>query len=385
VRARGLALTVAGTALIACTYGLARFGFGLFVPQFRTALGLSAAAAGLIATGGFASYCGAALLAQRLVGAGRLRLAVLLAGGTATAGCAAVAVSPDAVLLGLAVLVAGSGAGIASPVLVALVAETVPSEQEPRAQTVVNSGTGFGVALAGPVALALADQWRAAWAGFAVLAGLATLAVLMSSSPGIAPVRRPASALRLPDLLPPISAAVLFGAGSAAVWTFGRDLVVTAGHLGPLASAGFWTLLGVAGISGALVGDAVRRFAVPATWTFLALLVATATAGLALAPGNPVLATTFGALFGGSYVAASGVLIAWGSQLAPAAPGSANAVVFLALSAGQAAGALLLGTLLDRGGSVATFAVAAGLAAVSCVLPWRGSRSPCGALVPVGQ
>jgi len=68
------------------------------------------------------------------------------------------------------------------------------------------------------------------------------------------------------------------------------------------------------------------------------------TAGLALAPDVPVVAFACAAAFGGAYIALSGVLIAWGTQLHPDSPGSANATLFLTLAAGQALGALLLGS-----------------------------------------
>ena len=48
-------LVVSGTALIAATYGLARFGYGLYVPQFTGTFELSSTAAGVISAGSFAS------------------------------------------------------------------------------------------------------------------------------------------------------------------------------------------------------------------------------------------------------------------------------------------------------------------------------------------
>ena len=44
-------LVPAGVAVIGATYGLARYGYGLTLPEFRAAFGLSTAAAGGIASG----------------------------------------------------------------------------------------------------------------------------------------------------------------------------------------------------------------------------------------------------------------------------------------------------------------------------------------------
>ena len=63
----------AGIAVIAVTYGLARYGYGLYLPEFRAAFALSPTTSGAIAAGGYAGYCAAALLAGRLDRAGRAR------------------------------------------------------------------------------------------------------------------------------------------------------------------------------------------------------------------------------------------------------------------------------------------------------------------------
>jgi predicted MFS family arabinose efflux permease len=372
---QGAALVTAGTALIACTYGLARYGYGLFLPTFRADFALSSTLSGLLATGAFGSYCAAALLSRGLVDAGRSRSAAALAGALAATGCVGVAAAPTVVVLGIAVVIAGSGAGLASPSLVDLVDRAVPPADRPRAQTVVNAGTGLGVLLAGPLALALTGHWRTAWLCFAALSVLATVAtVRVSAAPGSAAPRGRAAPAPWRRLRPAIAAALLAGTGSAAVWTFGLDLVTAGGGLGPLASTAFWILLGVAGVTGAAAGDAVRLWGLRCTWTTFAITLAVATAGLALAPHAPVVAFACAAAFGGSYVALSGVLIAWGTRIDPVSPGRVNAILFPTLAAGQALGALLLGSLADVTSPLTAFSGAAALAVASC-LPLRSIRS----------
>ncbi|RAE74299.1 MFS transporter, partial [Burkholderia multivorans] len=72
-------------------------------------------------------------------------------------------------------LLAGSSTGIASPPLAHAVALFVRSGVRDRTQTVINAGTGAGVALAGPVALLTVGQWRLAWWAFAVIAAVVTV------------------------------------------------------------------------------------------------------------------------------------------------------------------------------------------------------------------
>jgi len=225
----GLGVTVSGLGLIACTYGLARYAYGLFLPVFREQFALSGALSGAIATGGYASYCGAAVAAHRLLGRGRARGAAGLAGVLAALGCTAVAVAPSAAVLAAGVLVAGSGAGLASPAMVALITQAVTAPGRPRAQAVVNAGTGAGVLVSGPVALLFAHQWRLAWLCFAVFTVLATAGVWAATGrhhPVTASVSTPHTAPALGHLGPALTAAALLGVGSSAIWTFGRELVV---------------------------------------------------------------------------------------------------------------------------------------------------------------
>jgi predicted MFS family arabinose efflux permease len=171
-------------------------------------------------------------------------------------------------------------------------------------------------------------------------------------------------------MLRPVLAAAIAGVGSAAVWTFGRDLITTTGGLSPRTSAALWCLLGTAAVLGAFSGDAVRVLGLRRAWALTATLTAVGTAGLALAPGQVLTAAVAGAVFGGGYTALSGVLIAWASLLRPHSAGQATATLFIALTAGQAFGAVATGALTERAGApVAFWACAALLLAAARVRP----------------
>jgi fucose permease len=49
--------------MIAVTYGLARFAYGLFLPEMRKAFDLSESILGLIGAGSYAGYCVTILIA----------------------------------------------------------------------------------------------------------------------------------------------------------------------------------------------------------------------------------------------------------------------------------------------------------------------------------
>lgn len=126
--------------------------------------------AGLIAAGSFVAYCLAALVAQRVLVGGSARPVLRGTAAVAAAGSGLVAVSWSADVLAVGVLVSGSAAGAASPVLVTAVASSVPQRFEARVQGIVNAGTGLGVVAGGLFVLGAPQAWRAVWVIAAVAA-----------------------------------------------------------------------------------------------------------------------------------------------------------------------------------------------------------------------
>jgi len=175
----------------------------------------------------------------------------------------------------------------------------------------------------------------------------------------------------------PVIAAAAAGAGSAAVWTFGRDLLTSTGGLPERTTAVLWCLLGAGAVLGAVSGDAVRRWGLGRAWVVTALATAAGTALFAVAASHAVTAELAGALFGGAYTALSGVLIAWAGGLRPDAVGRGTAVLFVALTTGQALGALGTGMLITRiGGPGAFLAAAALLMCAAAIAPDLRVRTP---------
>jgi predicted MFS family arabinose efflux permease len=355
-------LVIAGLAVIAVTYGLARYGYGLYLPQFRAEFGFSAGAAGVVAAGSYLGYCAAALVARRLTGAGLARRTLWLAGGSAALGCLLVATAWNGAALAVGAVLAGSGSGAATPAMVAAVAGTVPSAAEPRAQGTVNSGTGAGVVAGGLLVLAIPGAWRWSWVGFAIAALLVTRWADRRSRWRPGPEQRSETGAGSPfrGLRRPLAAAVLAGAGCAGVWTFGRDLMAVDGDLPARVTGLLWCVLGAAGLLGGLSGVLVQRAGLRTAWAASVTVAAAGTALLAAFPSGVAPAGAALALFGAAFVALSGVLIAWGTRSRPDGAAAAAAFLFVGLTAGQAIGSVGLGLLAsDLGLSTALLLAAA--------------------------
>lgn len=345
-----LYLGATGFALIAVCYGFARFAFGLFLPAIDAEISLSPTMSGLVSGGAFLTYCVAVTLSAWLterIGARHVAIAAAL---IAAAGMAGIAAAPSAPWLAGAVMLAGSSTGLASPPLAAAVAAAVRPDRQNATNTIINAGTGAGVALSGPVALLMGGQWRLAFAGFAAAAvGLAYAVALAlpRNTPGTATGTRG---------MPPIdgalrrlaSAAFLTGAASTAVWSFGGQLVALRLDWSGTGAGLLWIAIGSAGIAGAGAGHLIARFGIDAVHrVFLAGMAA----GILLigADGTSTALTLCGgALFGASYIVLTGIYLLWGVSALPCRPATGVMIAFLALAVGQAAGASGFGLLMDR-------------------------------------
>ena len=397
-------LVAPGLALIAVTYGLARFAYGLFLPEMREAFDLSPSLLGAIGAGSYVAYSVAVVVS--LVYASRTgpRRMAVAAGAAAVVGMAAVAAAPAAWALALGILVAGGSTGLASPPMAEAVARSVPEGLQDRANALVNSGTGVGVALSGPAALLLTGQWRVAWAAFA-LVGLAVLAWNAVAMPTEAAAGRDgdgggelggggagagngsgrtrlsfsylAGARVRPRSVPLFAAAFGLGFASAAYWTFSRDLVVQAGGLGETGSTLFWTVIWISGLAGGAAGDLVGRFGLTAVLRAALLSMAGSTALLAAAPGVLPLAYASAALFGSTYILLTGVVLVWSVGVFWEIPSAGLGAGFLLIAVGQAAGSIAAGALAGATSQAVAFFSFAGVAMLTALArPRHGLQDP---------
>src|SRR3712207_2084456 len=108
-------LVAPGLAMIAVTYGLARFAYGLFLPEMRESLDLSERVLGLIGAGSYAGYCLAILVALVFTSRTGLRFMAGAAGGVGGFGMAGGARGPPHLVVARGGLGGGGRRGGGSP------------------------------------------------------------------------------------------------------------------------------------------------------------------------------------------------------------------------------------------------------------------------------
>ena len=375
-------LGLVGFSATAVTFGPARNGYGLFLPDIREEFGLSTEVLGFVASGLYAGYLASLLAVGLLAARTGPRLPVLAGLLSAGVGMALVALSPNPTVLAAGVVLAGTGAGWSWAPYNDAVGRTVPSSSEARALSIISTGTTFGIAVAGLAALAAATYglpWRAAWFSFAacslVVAAL-NAALLPRGSAGL----RETESVGWPGLgwfwcaasAPLFVVALSFGVVNAVYWSFAVDLISGAGpSAGPL----LYITLGAFGFAGLATGDAVARFGLSRTLAGTLVALGVAAGLLGLAPGSLAAVGASAVLFGAGVMFMSALLSVWSSDVFRERPSTGFSAVLLLFGIGSIAGPALVGAAVDRYGLGSMFLLVAALSILtSLVRPAQDTR-----------
>ncbi|HKJ95198.1 MAG TPA: MFS transporter [Gammaproteobacteria bacterium] len=352
-----------GACLIAISYGLARFAFGLFVPPIRSALDLGPDTIGLIGAIPFVSFVFATLLAPFAAARLGARNAAVLSGGFGVAGLALMSQAANALALGIGVFACGVCTGLMMPALTAGMQASVKRSMHGRVTAVMNAGTSIGVVVAVPAMLLLAGAWRFAYLSFAVLAGIGVLAAwyfipsVSRLEPAHAEPPPHIGVIRWTQLVRLALFAFAMGFIAAGYWIFAPDLVVNLSSLPADRTAWLWLAVGIAGLSGAVISDLSDRNG-PAITHALALVTLSASlALLAASPGQLFLAVISAAVFGVAYMSLSGLYLLTGIHLLPGRPSIGPVLPFMAIAIGQAAGSPAIGLAIKHLGYAHAFAL----------------------------
>ena len=371
-------LVASGIAMVGTGFGLARYGYGLLLPEMRVSFDVSNAALGAIATGSYVAY----LAGTAAVGALTARLSswapVALGGVFAVAGMLIVAGAQSPAALALGVLVAGASSAFVYPPFADAVASSVPEPRQGRILSLISSGTGWGVALAVPIALIAGSSWRAAWVAFAVVGVVATAAAAVVLRRGRSGAVSSEEALpRLswswfvcPRSGPLLVGALLVGIGASVYWTFAADYVA-GGELPRSAGAALLAAVGLASVLGSFAGDMLERLGGRPALRVSALALAASLFLLAAAPSSWVAVIASAVAFGATYNLLLAVQAIWSGRVFASRPSTGLAAVLFMLGVGQLIGPVLAGALADGVGMAAAFCVGGATIAASALLPPR--------------
>jgi len=358
-------LLAAAFALTAVSYGLARFAFGLLLPQIRTELALNIGTTGWIGSSAFVAYCVGVCITFALNRACSPRALAFAAGLASTVGMVIITLSTSGVALGLGVALAGLSTGLTSPPLATAVSLQFDDTHRPKANAIINAGTAAGIVLSGLACLLAFGGWRELYILFSVISGAVAVWVLYAVPTGHErTASEPVSCaiFKRPGMLALCTGSFLMGLSSTAIWTFGGSLLRDEFNFTQTDIAWIWVTLGLAGVAGAMTGVFVQQFGLARVHCVSLAGMAAGMIGLSFTSVSVAFAFVSVALFGASYITSSGAFLIQGIRLLPDRPDLGLGMPFLILAAGQSAGSPLFGALLSGWGAGVALAAFAGVA-----------------------
>jgi len=361
-------LLAAAFALTAVSYGLARFAFGLLLPEIRTELSLDIATTGWIGSSAFVAYCIGVCITFALNRACPPRALAFAAGLASTVGMVIITLSTTGIVLGLGVALAGLSTGLTSPPLATAVSLQFDDAHRPKANAIINAGTAAGIVFSGLASLLAFGGWRELYILFSAISCAVAVWVLYAVPSG---QERTASEpfsfaiFKRPGMLALCTGSFLMGLSSTAIWTFGGSLLRDEFDFTQTDIAWIWVTLGLAGVAGAMTGVFVQRFGLARVHCVSLAGMAAGMIGVSFTSVSVAFAFISVALFGASYITSSGAFLIQGIRLLPDRPDLGLGMPFLILASGQSAGAPLFGALLTGWGMGVALAVCAGAALLS--------------------
>lgn len=353
-------LVLPGVTMIAVTYGLGRFSFGLLLPEINKSLEMSEFVSGVISSLFYLAYCITIVLSTAITTREGPRRMIILAGLSAFVGLLLMSITPNAWVLALGVLFAGGSTGLISPPYGAAISLWIKEDKQGKANTWINSGTSFGIVLSGVGAILLTPNWRLSYLIYAIL----TFLVLIWNFRAIPKIETNSSMMfekgnlsirGITGATPLVFASLILGVSSAIFWTFSRSFIEVAGGFSDWQLSGFWVVIGIFGVLGGFSGSLIERKGLSFAYKLGSLSVAFASILLSVASGNWFISYLSAGVFGCFYIILTGVLLVWGIRVFISNASLGIGVPFLLLAVGQVIGSILAGWFIGRWGYVTSF------------------------------
>lgn len=370
---------IAGAAVVGVAFGMARYVYGLTLPDIRRDLGLPELVLGLVASATFVGYLAGLLLAGPLAARRGPRAPTTVGGVCGALGAAIVVTAQSPWLLAVGAVLAGSAGGWVWAPYSDIVTRTVTARHQPRALAMITTGTGVGlIALGGLAVLAVQGSWRLVWAGVAAAAVVAAV-VNLRLVPRSDPVARPRGQRGLADLarvLPvPAGYSVVYFAVVIIYFTYASD-VLDRTDLPELAVPVAYVLIGASGLTALATGAMAQRWGSARVAAMCLVTVAVSLALLGQA-GNSLVATVISAcVFGVGYMTGSAVLAVWTAELAPDRAGSAFTACLVVGAVSSVIAPALAGAVIPSLGLGALLLTSAAVSGISGVVLLRAPGAP---------
>ncbi|WP_432506672.1 MFS transporter [Kineococcus arenarius] len=378
---------LAGAAVVGVAFGMARYAYGLTLPNIRQDLGLPEVVLGLIASATFAGYLAGLLLAGPLTARRGPRAPTSVGGACGALGAVVVTFAPSPGLLAAGAVLAGSAGGWVWAPYSDIVTRTVPQRQQPKALAIITTGTSGGLVLLGGLAiLAASASWRLVWGGIA-LAAVAAAVVNLRLVPRTEPPARPAAGSGgrrsaifslLAALRVPVGYSVVYFAVVTIYFTYAAD-ILSSGSLPAAAVPALYAAVGISGVVALATGGLAQRLGSARVAALCLVTVGAALALLGLASDSLAATVVSACTFGVGYMTGSAVLAVWTAEVVPERAGAAFTACLVVGAVSSVVAPALAGAVIPGfglGPLLVVTAAASLLSGVGLLLLCRSKRSP---------
>ncbi|WP_136605669.1 MFS transporter [Paenibacillus dokdonensis] len=351
-------ITAVGLPMIAVTYGLSRFSYGLMLPYINGTLNMDQSTSGLISSLSYIAYCIAIIFAMAFSNKFTPKSILMAAGLSSIIGLGIISISPNSVVLGSGIFLAGLSTGLSSPPYANIVSTNVETRLQNQANSWINSGTSIGTAFTGAIAILMTNSWRETYLIFMVIV-IFVLFINYKVLPKQQVSEKKAivgfSKKEWRHSIQLIIASLLIGISCSAYWTFSKDFILNLDNVPTSLGEWFWVIIGLAGLLGGTSGAFIDKFGLMSAYRISILVLSTSSLILGIYPDNNIIWFLSPVLFGSSYIFMTGVLLVWGISVFKTNPSFGLGVPFLILALGQAVGAILSGVIADLSGYYTLF------------------------------
>jgi predicted MFS family arabinose efflux permease len=356
-----------GAAVVGVAFGMARYAYGLTLPEVRSEFGLSELLLGLIASGTFAGYLIGLVSVPRLAALRGPRAPTSVGGVCGLVGAATVALAPSPWVLAAGAVLGGSAAGWVWAPYSDIVTEVAPPRHQPTVLAVITTGTSLG--LVGLAVLALVGthtSWRLTWAGIALAAAVAALVNLRAVPRLNARGEDTDAARRFPwgrVMVPPLAYSVFYFAAITVYFTYASESA-RSGGLDASAAPLLFALIGVGGLVALRTGRMSRARGTTAVGVGSLCVVSCALVLLGLGRTSLPVVLLSATLLGVGYMVGSSLLAIWTAQVVPDRPGDAFTLALVVGAVTSIAAPAAMGVLIPVLGLPETLMLVAAVTAV---------------------
>lgn len=346
-------LIVVGLPMIAVTYGLSRFSYGLMLPYINETMKMAQSTSGFISSLSYIAYCIAIILAMAFSNRAAPKTILIVAGFSSIIGLGIISVSGNAGVLGLGIFLAGLSTGFSSPPYADIIDKNVETKLQNQTNSWINSGTSIGTALTGVIAIIMTDSWRETYLIFMVIA-----IVVLFANYKVLPknqnhalkenVKAGFSKEEWSRAIPIILASLMLGISCSAYWTFSRDFMLQNENVPGYLGEWLWVIIGITGLLGGTAGVFINKFGLMPAYRISVIALSTSSLLLGTFADYIMIGFLSPALFGSSYIFMTGVLIVWGISVFKSNPSFGLGIPFLILALGQALGSIFSGVIADQ-------------------------------------